>query len=262
MAENKRPTEPVRLVVVSAGVSDPSTTRMLAERVTQASLDHIRETGREATASIVDLAPIASDIARTLISAATIEPVQRAIGQVATADALIVSTPVYKAGISGLFKSFVDVLDNDLIVGKPVILAATAGTARHAMVSDDHLRPLFAFLRALPVPTSLFGTPEDWADPVFGKRIDRAAAELAQLVRAGVGESIANATWRGYQHQFDGKATRAERTAGDVDFDTDLMRLAVGGRSTPPAANSNAHPADLSRSPDDIAEPAGGSPGR
>lgn len=126
-------------------------------------------------------------------------------------------------------KSFADILDNDLLIAKPVILAATAGTSRHAMVVDEQLRPLFAFLRALPVPTSLFAAPEDWGQAALGDRIQRAATELVLLLRSGVGRSIADSAWTGYQHQFDGNATRAEHTADDVDFTTDLMRLAAGG---------------------------------
>jgi len=230
MSASTTPDRPVRLVIVSAGVSDPSTTRMLAERTAQAALNRIRETGREARASIIDLAPIAPDIARSLTSTMPSAPVQEAIERLADADALIVSTPVYKAGISGLFKSFIDVLDDDLVVATPVILSATAGADRHAMVVDDQLRPLFAFLRAISVPTSLFAAPEDWADPALGKRIDRAAVELAHLVHARVGESIADAAWNAYDHRFGGNAARADRTADDVDVDTDLMRLAAGGR--------------------------------
>lgn len=97
------------------------------------------------------------------------------------------------------------------------------------MVVDEQLRPLFAFLRALPVPTSLFAAPEDWGQAALGDRIQRAATELVLLLRSGVGRSIADSAWTGYQHQFDGNATRAEHTADDVDFTTDLMRLAAGG---------------------------------
>lgn len=222
--------EPARLVVVSGGTGDPSTTRMLADRIAQAALDRVRGTGKDASVSIIDLAPLAVDIARSLVSGTPTESVSAAIQTIAVADGLVVATPVYKAGISGLVKSFVDLLDNDLIVAKPVILAATAGTPRHAMVVDDQLRPLFAFLRAIPVPTSLFAAPDDWGDPALSKRIGRAATELAHLVSAGVAEKIADAAWAGYQHQFAGQATRAERDAGDVDFDTDLMRLATGRR--------------------------------
>jgi FMN reductase len=96
-------------------------------------------------------------------------------------------------------------------------------------VPDDQLRPLFSFLRALPVPTSLFAAPEDWGAPELGRRIDRAATELVALVRAGVGHAIRTAAWSGYRHQFAGNAGGAERAAADVDFDTDLMRLAAGG---------------------------------
>ena len=97
------------------------------------------------------------------------------------------------------------------------------------MVVDEQLAPLFAFLRALPVPTSLFAAPEDWGSSTSADRIARAATELALLVGSGVGASIADGAWTGYQHQFSGNATRAERVAADVDFSTDLMRLAAGG---------------------------------
>lgn len=135
--------------------------------------------------------------------------------------------------MSGLFKSFIDILDDDLIIATPVVLAATAGTERHAMVVDDQLRPLFAFLRALPVPTSLFAAPGDWASTSFTRRIERAAAELAHLVDAGIRTSIADSSWDGYQHRFAGHATRSQQSVEDVDFDTDLMRLATGGASRP-----------------------------
>lgn len=223
-------TAPLSLVVVSAGVSDPSSTRLLADRIAQKSLDTLREAGLPATASVVDLGPLAVDIARALVSGFPGPELKEAIARLAAADAVIAAAPVYKAGISGLFKSFADVLDNDLLVAKPVVLAATGGSARHAMVPDEQLRPLFAFLRALPVPTSVYATPEDWGSPDLGRRIARAATELTLLLRSGVGQEIADTAWDGYQHQFSGNATRAERSAADVDFTTDLMRLAAGGR--------------------------------
>ncbi|MEV8372779.1 CE1759 family FMN reductase [Kribbella sp. NPDC056861] len=219
----------ITLAVISAGVSDPSSTRLLADRAAQKAVDTLRASGAVVSVSVIDLAPIAVDIARSLVSGLPTPAVQSAIDRLAAADAIIASTPVYKAAISGLFKSFVDLLDNDLLLAKPVILAATGGTARHAMVVDDQLRPLFAFLRAIPVPTSLYAAPEDWGSPELGKRIARAAAELSMLALSGVTNQIADDNWSGYQHQFAGNATRAERSVGDVDFDTDLMRLATGG---------------------------------
>jgi FMN reductase len=221
--------EPASLVVVSAGVSDPSSTRLLADRITQKSLDLLREAGLPASASVIELGPLAVDIARATVSGYPGEQLQAAIARLAAADALIASTPVYKAGISGLFKSFVDVLEDDLLVAKPVLLAATAGSSRHALVIDEQMRPLFAYLRALTLPTSVFAAPEDWGATDLSGRIERAATELAVILDAGVGHRIADRAWSGYQHRFAGNATRAASTAADVDFDSPLMKLAAGG---------------------------------
>jgi FMN reductase len=218
-----------RVVVVSAGVSNPSSSRMLADRITQKSLDVLREAETPGSAAVVELGPLAVDIARATVSGIPSDDLQAAIERLAAADAIVASTPIYKAGISGLFKSFVDVLDNDLLVAKPVLLAATAGTSRHALVIDEQMRPLFAFMRALVLPTAVFAASEDWGTSELGERIERAATELAVMVGSGIGEQIADRAWSAYQHQFAGNASRAARTADDVDFDSPLMRLAAGG---------------------------------
>ena len=179
--------------------------------------------------NVIELGPLAVDTARAAVAGFPGEALQEAIDRLAAADAIIVATPIYKAGISGLLKTFVDILDNDLIVAKPVLLAATGGTPRHALVIDDQLRPLFAYMRALTLPTSVYAAPEDWGTSELGTRIERAASELAVMVQAGVEQQIADRAWTGYQHQFAGNARRAERSANDVDFDSPLMRLAAGG---------------------------------
>jgi FMN reductase len=215
-----------RLVVISAGTGNPSSTRQLADRLAQKSLDLLGE----ATVSVIELGPLAGDTARAAIAGFPSEELKQAIDRLAGADAIIAATPIYKAGMSGLFKTFVDVLDNDLIVAKPVLLAATGGTPRHALVIDDQMRPLFAYMRALTLPTSVYAAPEDWGTGDLGKRVERAATELAVMVRAGVEQQVADQAWSGYQHQFAGNASRAERTADDLDFDSPLMRLAAGGQ--------------------------------
>jgi FMN reductase len=221
--------EPLRLVLLSAGTGSPSSTRLLGDRVAQKTLDLLGEAEAPATVSAIELGPLAVDIARATVTGIISEDLQSAIERIAAADGVIAATPVYKAGISGLFKSFVDLLDNDLLVAKPILLAATAGSARHALVVDEQMRPLFAYMRALSVPTSIFATPEDWGAGELGERIERAAGELEVLLRAGVGREIADRNWSVHQHEFGGNATRAERRSDDVDFDSDLMRLARGG---------------------------------
>ncbi len=150
---------------------------------------------------------------------------QGTIDALEVADGVIAATPVYKAGASGLFSSFFQILDNDLLIGTPVILAGTGGSARHALVVDDQLRGLFGYLRALPTPTGIFAAPEDWAGDELSKRIDRAAGELLALMDSGFRESSRGEGWRSYQHSY-GSANGAERS---VDFDSELMRLATGG---------------------------------
>jgi len=226
-------TDPKRLIVVSAGTGDPSSTRQLTDRIAQKTLARLRAAGTAASSSVIELGPLAVDIARATTAGFPSEQLQAAIDRLAAADATIAATPVYKAGISGLFKSFVDVLDNDLLVAKPVLLAATGGSARHALVIDDQMRPLFAYLRALVLPTSIYAAPEDWGATELRDRIERAATELTVLLRAGIEDQIADDAWSSYQHRFAGNATRAERDAADVDFDSPLMRLAAGGRADP-----------------------------
>jgi FMN reductase len=229
--------EPPRrcLVVISAGTSEPSSTRLLADQIAQRSLEVLRELEPDrsaATARVVELAPLALDIARATVTGLHSSELQAAVEQIAPADAIIASTPVYKAGISGLFKSFVDLLDNDLLIAKPVLLAATAGGSRHALVVDEQMRPLFAYMRALALATSVFAASEDWGASQLGERIRRAAVELAVMIHAGIEQRIAERAWSGYQHQFAGNATRAEQSAADIDFDSPLMRLAAGGRAS------------------------------
>jgi FMN reductase len=220
-----------RLVVISAGTGEPSSTRMLADRIAQKTLELLRETDTHASVGVIELAPLAVDIANATVAAFPSERLQAAIEQIASADAIIAATPVYKAGISGLFKSFIDVLDDDLLIAKPVLLAATAGSSRHALVIDDQMRPLFAYMRALTLPTSVFAGPEDWGASELGDRIGRSANELTVLVHTQIERQITDRQWSGYQHQFAGNATRAERTTADIDFDSPLMRLAAGGRT-------------------------------
>ncbi|HEY2523038.1 MAG TPA: CE1759 family FMN reductase [Streptosporangiaceae bacterium] len=219
-------TDTFRLAVVSAGTSDPSSTRLLADRITERTVDLARRRGHTVTTTVVELRELAADISNAVVSQLITPRLRQAIDALGAADGLVVSTPVYKAGASGLFKAFFDLLDNDLLIGKPVILAATAGTARHALVADDQLRPLFAYLRALPVPTSLFAAPEDWADPALNQRADRAARELILLMESGFARAVRDESWDSYQHEFGSAAAGAEPA---IDLDTDLMRLATGG---------------------------------
>jgi FMN reductase len=217
--------EEFRLAVVTAGTSDPSSTRLLADRTTERIKDLAQRRGHSVTISVIDLRELATDITTALTNQLLTPKLQRAVDVLGAADGIVAAAPVYKAGPSGLFSSFFHVLDNDLLIAKPVVLAATAGTARHALVADDQMRAMFAYLRTLTVPTSLFAAPEDWQDPALNKRIDRAARELVLLMESGFARQVRDESWDSYQHEL-GSAGGTEL---DIDLDTDLMRLATGG---------------------------------
>ena len=218
-------TERFRLVLVSAGTSDPSSTRLLADRTAGRVKALAARRGHEVTVGVIELREIAADISTALVSQLITPRLQQAITALAGADGIVAAAPVYKASPSGLFSSFFHVLDNDLLIGKPAVLGATAGTARHALVVDDQMRSLFAYLRTLPVPTSLFAAPEDWADPSLNKRIDRAAFELVLLMESGFARQVRDQTWQSYHHELGSDGGRET----DIDVDSELMRLATGG---------------------------------
>ncbi|MGV9250444.1 CE1759 family FMN reductase [Streptomyces sp. NPDC003697] len=184
----------MRLVVVSAGLNAPSSTRLLADRLARATA------GRTpAQVRVVELRDLGVEIAHNLTSGFPAPALADALDAVTEADGLVVVTPVFSASYSGLFKSFFDVLgvrDQDALAGKPVLVAATGGTARHSLVLDHALRPLFAHLRAVVVPTGVYAASEDWGAEGLPERIDRAAGELAALMTvlpAGRGRRAAGA---------------------------------------------------------------------
>ena len=220
--------EQFKLVVVSAGTGDPSSTRLLADRIAERAAAIAAGHGNAVTVSGIELRDITADISTALTSQLITPKAQQAVTALAEADGIVAATPVYKAGASGLFIPFFHALDNDLIIAKPVVLAATAGTARHSLVADDQMRPMFAYLRALTAPTSVFAAPEDWGDPELNKRIDRAALELVLLMESGFARKIKDEAWRSYQHSY-GSAGGSETS---IDLDSDLMRLATGGSAT------------------------------
>ncbi|KAB1986979.1 FMN reductase [Streptomyces triticiradicis] len=169
----------MKLVVVSAGLSVPSSTRLLGDRLAAATAG--RASG-EVDLRVVELRDLAVEIAHNFTNGFPGRALSAAIDDVTSADGLIVVTPVFSASYSGLFKSFFDVLDKDALAGRPVLIAATGGTGRHSLVLEHALRPLFAYLRAVVVPTGVYAASEDWGAEGLAERIERAAGELVALM--------------------------------------------------------------------------------
>ncbi|MFJ4701569.1 FMN reductase [Streptomyces sp. NPDC088768] len=178
----------MKLVVVSAGLSVPSSTRLLADRLAEAVRVAVvgKEPDEPVETEIIELRDHAKDIANTFVTGFPPPKLEEALEHVTRADGLIAVTPIFSASYSGLFKSFFDVLDQDALTGKPVLIAATGGSPRHSLALEHALRPLFAYLRAVVVPTGVYAASEDWggegaADGPLASRMSRAAGELASL---------------------------------------------------------------------------------
>lgn len=168
-----------RITVLSAGLGVPSSTRLLADQLAAAATRELTAAGYEVTTDVVELRELAVDIANNFVTGFAPPRLAEVIAAVEAADGIIAVSPVFSASYSGLFKSFVDVLEPGSLAGKPVLIGATGGTARHSLVLDYALRPLFTYLKTIVVPTGVFAASEDWAGTTLAARIDRAAGELA-----------------------------------------------------------------------------------
>jgi FMN reductase len=183
------------LAVVTAGLTEPSSTSLLGARLAEATSAALHARGDDVLVEVIDLRPLAHELANNLLTGFASGELARAQATIAGADAVIVVTPVFSASYSGLFKMFFDVLEADSLTGVPVLMAATAGTARHSLVIEHALRPLFAHLKAITVPTGVFAATEDWGDIGSGAladRIHRAAGELADLVLARPARTVSD----------------------------------------------------------------------
>lgn len=176
------------LVVVSAGLRQPSATRLLADRLTAATERFLREARTDPITEVIEVRDHAQDLVSNVLTGFPSPRLRRAIDAVVAADGMIAVSPIFAASYSGLFKLFFDVLERDRLTGMPVLVAASGGTARHSLALDHALRPLFAYLNAAVVPTAVYAAAEDWGQGTDGidgglaGRIDRAARELAGAV--------------------------------------------------------------------------------
>ncbi|MCF3961829.1 FMN reductase [Streptomyces fuscigenes] len=203
----------LKLVAVTAGLGKPSSTRLLTDRLATAVTEHAGA-GSAVDVHVVELRDLAVDIANNLVSGWPSSALGAALEAVSDADGLIVVTPVFAGAYSGLFKSFFDLVEPEALTGTPVLLGATGGTARHSLVVEHALRPLFSYLHALTLPTAVFAATDDWgagADTYGGglpARIDRAGREFADLLARLAGDGIPRA-----------RVERDARAAGQDELD-------------------------------------------
>jgi FMN reductase len=177
-----------KLVIVSGGLREPSSTRLLADRIGQAVQAELSRAGEEVTLSVVELRRVVRPIMDAMLTGFATPELEEVFEQVAAADGLIAVTPAFNASFNGLFKSFFDVLPEETLSDMPVLIAATGGTERHSLVLEHALRPMFSYLHAVVSPTGVyaatndFGASDSTAD--LSQRIAKAAADFTRLLRS------------------------------------------------------------------------------
>lgn len=170
------------VVVISGGLSSPSSSSMLGRQIGESIVAKLADAGIGANLSNIELREHAGEITNNMLTGFASPSLQRVIDAVVEADVLVAVTPVFTASISGLFKSFLDILDPKALADKPVVLAATAGTQRHQLAIDYAMRPIFAYLRANIMPTTVFAASEDFGGGGLAGTLTERARRVANEV--------------------------------------------------------------------------------
>ncbi|AWH26930.1 FMN reductase [Stenotrophomonas sp. YAU14D1_LEIMI4_1] len=167
------PHRPLRIVAVSGGLQRPSRAATLCEHLLHLLGDHL-----PSQPQLIELGELAPQLAGALWRSQLPDSAEQALAAVEQADVLVVATPVYRGSYTGLFKHFFDFIQQDALVDTPILLAATGGSERHALMIDHQLRPLFSFFQARTLPLGVYATDKDFAD---GRVHDPALLQRAEL---------------------------------------------------------------------------------
>lgn len=170
----------MRVVVISGGLRAPSSTRLLADRLSAAVLAQAGAADIEVT--VIELRHLVRAITDAMLTGFASRELEQVFETVAECDGLIAVTPTFNATFGGLFKSFFDVLPEQTLDGKPVLIAATGGTERHSLVLDHALRPMFCYLHAHVSPTGVYAATSDFGARGLLERITKAANDFNRLL--------------------------------------------------------------------------------
>lgn len=173
----------MKVIVISGGLREPSSTRLLADRLGAAVRAELGLDDIEVDMEVVELRHLARAITDAMLTGFASPELQAVFDTVAGSDGVIAVTPTFNATFSGLFKSFFDVLPEQTLAGTPVLIAATGGTERHSLVLDYALRPMFCYLHALVSPTGVFAATADFGAQGLSERIAKAANDFTRLLR-------------------------------------------------------------------------------
>lgn len=173
----------LKVVAVSGSLQRPSRTLVLVDRLLAALGDEVAIDAR-----VISLGEIGPQFAGVLYRNQLPAAVEESIAAIESADLLIVASPVYRGSYTGLFKHLFDFVHHEALTDKPVLLAATGGSDRHALVIDHQLRPLFSFFQARTLPIGVYAVEKDFegyeiANPALRERIALAVARAVPQLR-------------------------------------------------------------------------------
>ncbi|CAG9167730.1 FMN reductase [Cupriavidus respiraculi] len=185
--------KPLNVVAVNGSTQTPSRTLALVNALLQEVGTRLR-----IDAQVVSLADIARPLGGALWRTELPAPVEARLQAIEQADLLIVAAPVYRGSYPGHFKQLFDLIGQEALVDKPVLLAATGGSDRHALVLEHQLRPLFGFLQALTLPIGVYASQADFDDHTIRsasliERIRLAADRATPLFPASAQAALARA---------------------------------------------------------------------
>lgn len=176
------------VAVISGGLREPSSTRLLADRISAAVEAEFSRADSPATVSVIELRHHGRAIMDAMLTGFPVPELAATFDTLAGADGLIAVTPAFNASFSGLFKSYFDVLPEGTLTDMPVLIAATGGTERHSLVLEHALRPMFSYLHAVVSPTGVYAATEDFGagdgSDELSRRIAKSAADFTRLIRS------------------------------------------------------------------------------
>jgi len=188
---------PLKVVGVSGSLHEPSKTTVLVESIIEA-------VGRRTPieAEVITLTNLGPSLAGVLQRDHLPDAVEQALLDIESADLLIAASPVYRASFTGLFKHLFDFVDQYALVGQPVLLGATGGGERHALILEHQLRPLFGFFQSLTLPLGVYASTTDFdgyvlRDGAAQRRIEQAVSRGLPLVEQAAKQRISEyvSTW-------------------------------------------------------------------
>lgn len=182
--------EPLRIVGISGSLHEPSKTTALV----RALIDGFAAR-TEIDARVVELTQIGPALAGALRRDELAPGVEAVLQEIESADLIIAASPVYRASFTGLFKHLFDFVGQYALVGKPVLLAATGGGERHALIIEHQLRPLFSFFQALTLPLGVYASDTDFdgyvlREGAIPQRIDQAVGRALPIVDRAAREPV------------------------------------------------------------------------